>query len=128
MNASLSSTIFKETLVPFIKEVYQDCCLLIQDNDPKHCSRVAQCFYEDEEVDWSKTPAESPDPNPIENVWHELKEFILRRIKTITKQELIDGITTFWQTVVAAKCQKYINHLRKVIPAVIECNGRATGY
>ena len=128
MNAPLFTSILKETLIPFIKEVYPDGCHLIQDNDPKHCSRVAQCFYEDEEVDWSKTPAESPDLNPIENVWHELKEFIRRRIKPHTKQELIDGITTFWGTVDAVKCQKYINHLRKVIPAVIECNGRATGY
>ena len=128
MNAPLFTTILKETSVHFMKEVYPDGCLLIQDNDPKHCTRVAQYFYEDEVVDWSITPAESPDLNLIENVWHELKEFIRRKIEPHTKQELIDGITTFWQTVDAAKCQKYINHLRKAIPAVIECNERATRY
>ena len=27
-----------------------------------------------------------------------------------------------------AKCQKYIGHLNKVIPKVIEMNGEATGF
>jgi hypothetical protein len=85
MNASLFISILKETLIPFIYEVYPDGCKLIQDNDPKHCSRVVQSFYNEEEVDWSKTPVESPDLNPIENVWHELKEYICRRVTPQTK-------------------------------------------
>ncbi len=47
----------------------------------------------------------------IENLWHELKEFLRREIKPKTKQELIDGIQTFWKTVTIAKCGKYIGHL-----------------
>ena len=45
-----------------------------------------------------------------------------------TKQELVDGILKFWRTVDVAKCNKYIDHLKKVIPRVIELNGDATGY
>ena len=33
---------------------------------------------------------------------------------------LVDGITMFWRTVDKLKCGKYIRHLRKVIPKVIE--------
>ena len=72
--------------------------------------------------------AESPDLNPIENLWHELKEFNRREVKPRTKQELIDGIERFWQTVSVEKCNKYINHLKKVVPRVIELKGAATGY
>ena len=43
-------------------------------------------------------------------------------------QELIAGIARFWETVNIAKCKKYIGHLRKVVPKIIECNGQATGY
>lgn len=128
MNAPLITQILKDTLVPFISSVFPDGCHLIQDNDPKHCSRYASQFYVDEEIDWRRTPAESPDLNPIENLWHELKEHIRRRAKPHTKQELIDGINHFWTTVDAAKCTKYINHLRKVVPKVIECQGHATGF
>lgn len=66
--------------------------------------------------------------NPIENIWHELKEFIRREVKPKTKQDLIDGIAHFWTTVTAEKCTRYIRHLRKVIPKVVEVNGAATGY
>jgi transposase len=70
----------------------------MQDNDPKHTSRCAQSFFSDNAIHWWKTPPESPDLNPIENMWHELKEFIRREVKPHTKQELIDGIVKFWDT------------------------------
>ena len=73
-------------------------------------------------------PPESPDLNPIENLWHKLKEYIKREVKPTTKEQLIDGIVEFWQTVDTQKCKKYIGHLPKVIPKVIELNGEATGY
>ena len=82
----------------------------------------------DKSVNWWKTPAESPDLNPIENLWHEMKEFIRREVKPKTKAELIEGIRDFWATVDQTKCNKYIRHLRKVIPKVIELGGAATGY
>ncbi len=100
----------------------------MQDNDPKHTSRVGKKFFEDNSVNWWKTPPESPDANPIENLWHELKEFIRREVKPKSKDELINGIREFWKTVDKQKCTKYIRHLRKVIPKIIELNGCATGF
>ena len=65
---------------------------------------------EEKGVNWWKTPPESPDLNPIENLWHELKEYIRQEVKQRVKQELIDGILAFWRTVDIDKCNKYINH------------------
>ena len=48
--------------------------LFMQDNDPKHTSLLAREWLEKEGIEWWKTPAESPDLNPIENLWHEAKE------------------------------------------------------
>ena len=86
MNAPLFADILDKTLVPFICNVYPDRCCLVQDNDSKHCFRMAKDFYMDQDVNWWRTPAESPDLNPIENLWHELKEFIRRKAKPKTKQ------------------------------------------
>ena len=90
----------------------------MQDNDPKHTSNHAKAFLLANNVNWWKTRAELPDMNPIENLWHELK------IKPTTKEALVDGVKKFWESL---KCKKYIGHLKKVLPCVIELDGRATG-
>ena len=100
----------------------------MQDNDPKHTSKMGRAFLEQHNINWWKTPPESPDLNPIENLWHELKEYLRREVKPKTKAELVDGIVEFWGSVSGEKCRKYIRHLDKVIPRVIELGGAATGY
>jgi len=130
MNAPLFCQILERTLLPFLQERFPapSTHRFMQDNDPKHCSRYAQNFYEEVGINWWRTPPESPDLNPIENLWHELKDYLRGVIKPTSKQELIDGILTFWATVDDRKCCRYIGHLKKVIPKVIEYNGDATGY
>ena len=128
MDRFLFTQILDTTLVSFIQEKFPISHRFMQDNDPKHTSHFASDFMVENGINWWKTPAESPDLNPIENLWHELKEYIRREVKPKTKQELIDGIVSFWETVTVEKCCKYINHLNKVIPRVIELEGAATGY
>ena len=72
---SLYCEIIQETLLPFLASTYPEHRFM-QDNDPKHASRKAQAFFQEHEVNWWKIPAESPDMNPIENLWYELKEWI----------------------------------------------------
>lgn len=128
MNAEGYENILRQALLPFLHDVYPRGHRLMQDNDPKHTSnRVAQ-FLQAQRINWWKTPPESPDCNPIENLWHELKEFLRREVKPSGKQQLIDGITQFWETVDVVKCRKYIRHLKKVVPRVIEFQGGPTGY
>ena len=128
MDATLYVKIIQNGLLPFIQETYPDSHRFMQDNDPKHTSKKVAEFFAQSGVNWWKTPPESPDMNPIENLWHEMKEHIRREVKPVSKSELVNGITQFWDTVDTHKCSKYINHLRKVIPRVIELNGHATGY
>lgn len=73
MDADLYCKILEEYLVPFIKSVYPQNHRFMQDNDPKHTSRRAQAFFAEKGIHWWRTPPESPDANPIENLWHELK-------------------------------------------------------
>ena len=56
-----------------------------------------------------KLPPELPDLSPIENMWHELKEFLCQEIKPRTKDELVSGIQKFWGSVSGKKCRKYIH-------------------
>ena len=127
MNKELYVEIIHETFVPYLHTTFPEASThsFMQDNDPKHVSRYARDFLANSDINWWKTPAESPDLNPIENLWH---EYIRREVKRKMKDELVNGILAFWATVDVAKCRKYIRHLKKVIPRVIELGGQATGY
>ena len=85
-------------------------------------------FIKDNNINYWPTPAESPDLNPIEMIWHELKHHIRKRVKPSIKDELVAGIHEFWKTVDWRKCERYINHVHKVIPIVIERKGKASGH
>ena len=120
--------ILERALVPFLRKVFPDGHRLMQYYDPKHTSRHAEIFIGENGINWWKTPPESPHLNPIENLWHEIKEYLRREVKPQTKEQLISSIEQFWSTVDIHKCNKYIGHLRKVLPKVIQLDGEATGY
>ena len=48
---------------------------------------------------WWPNPAESPDLNPIENLCYKLKNYICKTVKPSSKNELVNGIQEFWNTV-----------------------------
>ena len=79
MDAPVYTGILERYLIPFIRDVYPTGHRFMQDNDPKHTSRHAQHFFTEHSINWWKTPPESPDANPIENLWHELK---VRTVRT----------------------------------------------
>ena len=110
MDRFLFVNILEKVLIPFLERVFPATHRLMQDNDPKH---VSHQFFERNTINWWKTPAESPDLK---------KEYrgIRREIKPKTKDEIVQGIVKFWDTVTIEKCNRYINHLKKVIPRVIE--------
>ena len=73
MEATVYTKILDQTLLPFIKEVYPSSHKFMANNDPKHTSCYAQRYLEEKGINWWCTPAESPDLNPIENMWQQLK-------------------------------------------------------
>ena len=123
------SEILTNGLLPFIESAFPDGHRFQQDNDPKHTSRLAKTFMEENNINWWKTPPESPDLNPIELLWHELKHFLRSIVKPRTKEELMNGISRFWEERMdAEKCSKYIGHLQKVLPIVVAREGKASGH
>ncbi|KAK6192104.1 hypothetical protein SNE40_003642 [Patella caerulea] len=118
--------ILKKTLLPFINKRFHDGHRFQQDNDPKHTSRLAKTFMEDNNINWWCTPPESPDLNPIEMVWNMLKRYVSKNNPT-TKEELCNYCQDFWYNVLTRDiCNRFIDHMYKVVPVVVVVGGKAT--
>ena len=119
--------ILKTQFLPFVNFVYPDGHRLYQDNDPKHVSKSTKAFMENQGINWWASPAESPDINPIENLWKEMKDLCAKE-RPKGKDDLVAAVLKFWETVTPEKCNRYIDHVKKVLPVVVEKGGDVTGF
>ena len=57
-----------------------------------------------------------------------MKNFLRDKHKPRNMPELKEGIRKFWRTMTPQMCCRYIDHLQKVMPDVIEANGAPSGH
>ena len=70
-----------------------------------------------------KAPSKSPDLNPIQLVWNELKNYV-RSKECNTIEEMAYYVEEFQRTILTPqKCENYISHIKKVMEIIIERNG-----
>ena len=103
-----------------------------QDNASPHTSSITKQWFTDngfnlEEIeDW---PAQSPDLNPIEHLWHLLKIRLHKySTRATTKEQLEKRINDEWYKITKEECQKYIDSMPERIEAVIKNKGGPTRY
>ena len=71
-----------------------------QDNDPKHKSRLATQWFEDNELTVLEWPEQSPDLNPIEHLWQHLKQ------QLVSYEEEPKSMVELWDRVQETRFQR----------------------
>ena len=95
-----------------------------------HCTaKSTQAWCENSHVHVLDWPANSPDLNPIENLWGIVKKK-LHKHEPNTCEQLKDAIKTCccWNEVTPHECQQLIHSMPHCIEAVIKARGDATKY
>lgn len=105
--------------------------ILLQDSAPCHVSKKTKAFIAEEGpagIQLIKWPGNSPDCNPIENLWHIIK-CRLQEMDTGSVPKLIAAIKLVWQEGISAEV---VNNLVESMPRrmamVVEAGGEMTKY
>ena len=83
MDGPYYTNILQPQLLPAVKKLHGRNWRLQQDNDPKHTSRVAKDFIAKNRINLIEWPSNSPDLNPIENMWFIMKNNVEKKCPRI---------------------------------------------
>ncbi len=80
MNSAVYQKILKDNVRPSVRDLkLKRTWVLQQDNDPKHTSKSTSEWLKKNKMKTLEWPSESPDLNPIEMLWHDLKKVVHAR-------------------------------------------------
>ena len=100
-----------------------------QDNDPKHTSKLASKWFEDNNIIVIHWPAQSPGLNPIEHLWFYIKHKLLQyNVPAKGVHELWERVVKEWNEIPPEVCQGLIKSMPRRVKAVIKANGGHTKY
>lgn len=98
-----------------------------QDNDPKHKSKLIQGWLAQQGIDCIEWPPYSPDLNPIENLWANLKKRV-EKSNVRTVEELKEAVVKHWQETDTELTRKLVQSMPARLNAVVQNQGCMTGY
>ena len=98
-----------------------------QDNNPKHTSKVVKQWFKGKNITIMGWPAQSPDLNPIENLW-EIIDNKIERTNVKTSEELFEQINKAWREIDMRIVDSLIESMPRRMKAVIKSKGGPTKY
>lgn len=108
--------------------MYNNPLLIFQDdNDPKHRSKNVSIYKEEYNIQSLVWPSNSPDLNPIENVWYLLKRKLHGK-EYDSVENLKNNIINEWNKLDNNIINNLINSMPKRLQQVIENNGDRIDY
>ena len=100
-----------------------------QDLAPCHTAKKVKKFFEENHIKVLDWPGNSPDLNPIENLWSIVKNRLLKRDCT-TQMKLINAIIDVWyhDQKITQNCEKLVESMPKRVKKLITNRGGHISY
>jgi transposase len=103
--------------------------IFMQDNAPCHKAKRVNDFFGTHDIDTLEWPAQSPDMNPIENLWAIIKARRQKKFGTPkTKSDLITQIFDIWDNIEDSLVEKLADSANKRVSEVLRLNGKISKY
>ena len=110
-------------MVPSANRLNPEGFIFQQDNDPKHTSNVVKKYLQNKKIEVMNWPAQSPDLNPIENLWGQLNRLTQDR-NPQNEDELLEIIKHAWHSM----SDEYLHNLVESMPGRCKVVNQSKGW
>ncbi len=128
VNAAIYQEILEHFMLPSADKLYGDADFIFQqDLAPAHTAKGTKSWFNDHGVTVLDWPANTPDLNPIENLWGIVKRK-MRDTRPNNADDLKATVKAAWASIPPQQCHKLITSMPRRIEAVIKAKGAPTKY
>ncbi len=128
VTAAIYQLILEHSMLPSADKLYGDADFIFQqDLATAHTAKGTKSWFNDHGVTVLDWPANSPDLNPIENLWGIVKRK-MRDTRPNNADDLKAAIKATWASIPPQQCHKLITSMPHRIEAVIKAKGAPTKY
>ena len=129
MKSSNYLEVLENKMLPSANKLFQGSSFVFQDDSaPCHRAKCVKDWHQANGIETLDWPGNSPDLNPIENLWAIVKQKV-RESRPNSKKELIHAIEAAWNCQVTRdNLKNLVDSMKDRLEAVVANNGGHTKY
>ena len=119
VNAAVYQDILEHFMLSSADHLYGDADFIFQqDLAPAHTAKTTKTWFNDHGITVLDWPANSPDLNPIENLWGIAKRK-MKDMRPNNAKELKAAIKASWSSITPQQCHRLIASMPRRIKAIV---------